>query len=648
MRKMMLALLCLAILSAYCCMATEPIATEGGAGQPAAEKPAGASASGVVPAATIVQVFKLDRESPKELRPTPGRGTLGRSMAVVGDYLYEGGCGEGGINWFKRNLKTGELVYAGSLTNTTLKNWYQMRATGNRLYVLGQGGWGAPDSSEGLVVYDVNPQTGAIEEKAALKGHEVAGECLEIDAEGHSIYTFCGNDGRLRWYRIEADGKPTLAGELTQKNGDFRFGTGLTLSPDGKNLYVVTSGHPLQWSREFCIWVFSRKPTGEVSFSKKVPLASVLPKDLPKEFGSYWISLAAISPDGRWVYVAMNSREQAPIFAIYQRDLETGDLTLKESCPTCVPCLRLASMSALKLVFLPDGSGGFTANGGPWGVLESFRLDKETGRLCDITDDVDVQIKCISCSELVLDAKNGWMYGPLWAAKLGKTEAKGDRPDIETTVAASVATRKWGPEADWTGWRGANYDLKSPIKGITRDWSRGLPKVWEVKGLSPQSSSWSSLAVQGDRLVMMGRHGQIDEIFCFDADKGGRPLWIAEYAAEGGDYGYGCGPQGTPRILRQPLRAIPLPELGRWPDSVAERCGRRRARLLRLSADLERPCDGRGRRQQAADRVQERHGREGLELWRSHGRGCLCLAGARHDRRQGPDRLPLRQACLGH
>ena len=43
-------------------------------------------------------------------------------------------------------------------------------------------------------------------------------------------------------------------------------------------------------------------------------------------------------------------------------------------------------------------------------------------------------------------------------------------------------------------------------------------------------------AIQGNRLVVSGRHGFVDQFFCFDADKGGAPLWIAEI--EGGEAGH--------------------------------------------------------------------------------------------------------------
>ena len=35
--------------------------------------------------------------------------------------------------------------------------------------------------------------------------------------------------------------------------------------------------------------------------------------------------------------------------------------------------------------------------------------------------------------------------------------------------------------ADWTNWRGPNFEGKSATKGILTDWSKGLQKLWHVK-----------------------------------------------------------------------------------------------------------------------------------------------------------------------
>jgi outer membrane protein assembly factor BamB len=164
---------------------------------------------------------------------------------------------------------------------------------------------------------------------------------------------------------------------------------------------------------------------------------------------------------------------------------------------------------------------------------------------------------------LVLDSKRGllfgtsaWTYEPygstwlgLWAAKTGQTQVRsGLRTDIKATTADAKSVNIDDSAAgSWPGWRGPNGDGKSPLKGIRKDWTGGLKKVWEVTGLSPYDCTWSPPVVQGDKLIVMGKHGYLDEVLCFNADQGGQPLWIAELPGGGGD-GWASGPHVSPFI----------------------------------------------------------------------------------------------------
>ena len=109
--------------------------------------------------------------------------------------------------------------------------------------------------------------------------------------------------------------------------------------------------------------------------------------------------------------------------------------------------------------------------------------------------------------------------------------------------------------ADWPQFGGPNRDGHSAIKGIRRDWTGGLKKIWEVKDLSPDTCTWSPPSVQGNRLIVMGQRanpadnkGNTDTAYCFDADKGGEPLWKQDFPDEYGDYGWGTGPTAAPTI----------------------------------------------------------------------------------------------------
>lgn len=102
---------------------------------------------------------------------------------------------------------------------------------------------------------------------------------------------------------------------------------------------------------------------------------------------------------------------------------------------------------------------------------------------------------------------------------------------------------------DWPCWRGPDGDGKSPLKGIRKDWTGGLKKVWEYNDLQPKNSkfdTWSAVSVKGGNVVVAGRHDNKDVVFCFDADTGGL-LWKKQYEAPG-DSLWGSGSRATPYI----------------------------------------------------------------------------------------------------
>ena len=118
-------------------------------------------------------------------------------------------------------------------------------------------------------------------------------------------------------------------------------------------------------------------------------------------------------------------------------------------------------------------------------------------------------------------------------------------PIPETKETLSVPTRG---ESDWNCWRGPEMDGKSTLAGIRTDWSGGLEKAWEVGYLcnGEESVSWSGPAIQGNRLVIMGREGSLDRVFCLDPASG-ELLWVRDYEAAT-DTKFGAGPRATPFI----------------------------------------------------------------------------------------------------
>jgi hypothetical protein len=102
--------------------------------------------------------------------------------------------------------------------------------------------------------------------------------------------------------------------------------------------------------------------------------------------------------------------------------------------------------------------------------------------------------------------------------------------------------------ADWTNWRGPNFEGKSLTKGIKTDWSNGLVKLWNINYLCQDKStaSWSASVVQGNRLIVPGRDKKNDLVFCISADDG-MLVWTGSYEVETAS-SHGPGSRATPFI----------------------------------------------------------------------------------------------------
>lgn len=102
--------------------------------------------------------------------------------------------------------------------------------------------------------------------------------------------------------------------------------------------------------------------------------------------------------------------------------------------------------------------------------------------------------------------------------------------------------------ADWPNWRGAKFDGKSTTSGISKDWSRGLKKLWQVDYLchGNLSASWSAPVVQGNRLIITGRDEANDYVFCLNTENG-KLIWKGSYKTKA-ESSHGEGPRATPFI----------------------------------------------------------------------------------------------------
>jgi len=99
--------------------------------------------------------------------------------------------------------------------------------------------------------------------------------------------------------------------------------------------------------------------------------------------------------------------------------------------------------------------------------------------------------------------------------------------------------------ADWTNWRGPNFEGKNATTGIKTNWNNGLKKNWEIDYLCQDkaTAAWSAPVIQGNRLIIAGRDEKNDLVFCINTDNGSL-IWHGSYPAEAGS-SHGPGSRAT-------------------------------------------------------------------------------------------------------
>jgi len=135
----------------------------------------------------------------------------------------------------------------------------------------------------------------------------------------------------------------------------------------------------------------------------------------------------------------------------------------------------------------------------------------------------------------------------LFSIVSGTEELSGESSAIPKAVGVGKDSLLLG-ESDWVSWYGPEGDRIAGVKGISRDWSKGLIKVWEVDYLcqGKGSASWSAPVIQGNRLIICGRDTDQDFVFCLKPDDGSL-LWYQSYYAKAKTT-HGSGPRATPFI----------------------------------------------------------------------------------------------------
>ena len=126
-----------------------------------------------------------------------------------------------------------------------------------------------------------------------------------------------------------------------------------------------------------------------------------------------------------------------------------------------------------------------------------------------------------------------------------------DREYLKSMSGESAAPMTNGA-GDWPQWRGPNRDGKSPATGLLDQWpSDGPNLVWNITGLG---NGYSTPAIVGDRIYILGSEGNREFLFALSADDGSQ-IW--KYAlGEKIDAGGFKGPKGTPTVDGNNLYAI--------------------------------------------------------------------------------------------
>jgi outer membrane protein assembly factor BamB len=89
---------------------------------------------------------------------------------------------------------------------------------------------------------------------------------------------------------------------------------------------------------------------------------------------------------------------------------------------------------------------------------------------------------------------------------------------VALTLAAGAALG-----ADWPQWRGPKRDGKSEEKGLLKQWPEGGPKLlWQVRDAG---GGYSTPAVVGERLYLLGNRGNEEEFVQARAVADGKVLW---------------------------------------------------------------------------------------------------------------------------
>ncbi len=242
-----------------------------------------------------------------------------------GDYVFVAGDYGNSVAAFSRNSTSGELTFVDVIEDSQsgvdgLVNPYGLAflPTGDDLYVAARG-------SDSLTVLQWNATTEELSFQQTTKDSEGGVDGLNdartvvISPDGRFLYVGADDDAAISVFeRDPASGQSTFvqAFRYSESPRVLVWPRSITMPADGTHLYVADP-------HNHSLWVLARdSATGVLSMQQNIRYND------PGISGLFGPRSAAISPDGRYVYVAS---QYSNAIAVFERDTETGGLVFSEA-----------------------------------------------------------------------------------------------------------------------------------------------------------------------------------------------------------------------------------------------------------------------------------------------------------------------------